>query len=344
MKRHLLTSLVATATLALSTGAALADNALTEVKVSLGWLRNSQYTQLYIADVNGYFKNEGLKLTLIDGGPGKNPVSTVGAGLADFGITGGTFIFSARLAPDPVDVVAIGAVRQKTPYVYITLANPSAPDPTPKDMEGKTVGIQTDGEIFLKGVVERNKLDMSKIKIKIVQGGLEPLLTGAVDFMSGHIGNQPYQVELEAAKSDAPANLKGKTWKVIRLSEYGVPSYNDLIFTTNAFLKQKPEVARKFLKAVARGMQFMQKDPEATAKIAASYQGQLDPIERVRWSLKIENGLNMSADTKEHHFLWMRPEVWDRQIQFYHDNKQIPRVIPAAEVMTNAFQSDVKSD
>lgn len=343
MTRHWLTSLLAAATLAVSAGTALASDALTEVKVSLGWLRNSQYTPLYVADVNGYFKEEGLKLTLLDGGPGKNPISTVGAGQADIGITGGTFIFSARVAPDPVDVVAIGAVRQKTPYVYITLANPSDPEPKPQDMEGKTVGIQTDGEIFLKGVAERNKLDMSKIKIQVVQGGLEPLLTGAVDFISGHLHNQPYQVEVEAAKADAPANIKGKTWKVIRLSDYGVPSYNDLIFTTNAFLKEKPEVTRKFLKAVARGMQSMQSDPEGAAKIAASYEGQIDPIERLRWSLKIQNDLNTSVDTKEHHFLWMWPEVWDKQMQFYHDNGQMARLIPAAEVMTNDFQSDVKS-
>jgi NitT/TauT family transport system substrate-binding protein len=334
---------VVAAIIVLTANVAFAQAPLTEVKASLGWLRNAQYTMLYVADTNGYFKEEGLSLALLDGGPGKSPVSIVGAGQADVGITGGTFIFSARVAPDPVDVISIGAIRQKTPYVYITLANPGDPDPKPKDMEGKTVGIQADGEIFLKSLAAKNKIDMSKVKIKIVQGGLEPLLTGSVDFISGHIHNQPYQAEIEAAKPDAPANIKGKTWKVIRLSEYGVPSYNDLIFTTNAFLKKKPDVAKKFLKAVARGMLFMQTDPEGAAKIAASYGGQLDPMKQVQWSLGIQNELDVSDDTRQHGFLWMRPEVWQEQMKFYHDNGQLLRTLPPAEVMTTEFLSNVRS-
>ncbi len=340
MTRHWLASMVAAASLAASVSIASAD---TEVTVSLGWLRNAQYAPLYAADVNGYFKDEGLKLQLLDGGPGKNPVSTVGAGQADFGITGGTFIFSARVAPDPVDVVAIGAIRQKSPYAYITLVNSTDPDPTPKDMEGKTIGIQTDGEIFLKGVAEKNHLDMSKMNIQVVQGGLEPLLTGAVDFISGHVHNQPYQFELEAAKPDAPENLKGKTWKALLLSDHGVPSYNDLIFATNATLKEKPELTRKFLRAVARGLQFMQENPEETAKLSAAYEGQLDTIDKLAWSLQVQNGLNASADTQEKGFLWMQPEVWEQQMRFYHENGQVPRVIPASEVMTNDFNPGVKS-
>jgi NitT/TauT family transport system substrate-binding protein len=339
----MLRSLMVAAAFALSADVTFAADSLTEVKVALGWLRNAQYTALYVADAKGYFKEEGLKLTLLDGGPGKSPVSTVGAGQADVGITGGTFIFAARVAPDPVDVVAIGAIRQRTTYVYITLAKPTDPEPTPKDMEGKTVGIQTDGEIFLKSIAAKNKVDMSKVKIKIVQGGLEPLLVGAVDFISGHIHNQPYQFEVEAAKPDARENIKGRTWKVIRLSDYGVPSYNDLIFATNTFLKERPEVARKFLKAVARGLQLMQSDPDGAAKIAASYDGELDPLKQVQWSLKIQNDFDVSNDTREHGFLWMRPEVWQEQMAFYHDNGQLARVLPPGEVMTTAFLSDVRS-
>ena len=33
-------------------------------------------------------------------------------------------VFQARLAPDPVDVIAVGTLLQLGPYSYITLANP----------------------------------------------------------------------------------------------------------------------------------------------------------------------------------------------------------------------------
>ncbi|MBN9078864.1 MAG: hypothetical protein BGN87_19020 [Rhizobiales bacterium 65-79] len=336
--------LVAAATIGLSTGFAHGEgDGLTKVTLALGWLRNGQYASILAADAMGYFKDEGIKLELIDGGPGKSPVSFVGVGKADFGIHGPTFVFSARVAPAPVDVVCIGALNQKYSYAYITLGKPSDPDPTPKDMEGKTIGIQSDGEMFLKGLAEANNLDMSTMKIRTVQGGAEPLLTGAVDFISGHIHNQTYQVELEASKPDAPANLKGKTWKALKLSDYGMDSYGDVIFTSGKMLKEKPDLVRHFLKAAARGVKLMQDDPEKVAELAAKYPGQIETLDKIRWRMPIQNSLSVSEDTRTKGFLWMRPEVWDKQMKFYHDNGQISHVIPAAEVMTNEFNPGIKS-
>lgn len=345
LKLKWLKTLVAAALLSAPAGLAHAqDDGLTKVTLALGWLRNGQYAALMAADAMGYFKEEGISLELIDGGPGKSPVSFVGVGKADFGIHGPTFVFSARVAPSPVDVVTIGAFNQRYSYVYITLGNPDDPDPTPKDMAGKTVGVQTDGEMFIKGLAEANDLDMSKITIQTVQGGAEPLLTGAVDFISGHIHNQTYQVELEAAKPDAPANIKGKTWKVLRLSDYGMDSYGDVIFTSGTMLKEKPELVRSFLKAVARGVKLMQDDPEKVAELAIAYPGQIETADKIRWRMPIQNSLTVSEDTKTHGYLWMRPEVWDRQMKFYHENGQISHVIPAAEVMTNDFNPGIKSE
>lgn len=342
MKQLRLASLLTAAAVLASSSMAPAQST-TDVTVALSWLRNAQYAPLYVADVKGYFKEEGLNLVLMDGGPGKNPVSTVGAGQADFGLTSGTFIFSARVAPEPVDVVAIGAIRQRSPYGYITLTEKGAPKPQPKDLEGKTVGIQTDGEVFLKAMAEENGLDYDSIKIQIVQGGLEPLLAGAVDYITGFVHNQPYQFEMEAAKPDAPAALKNKEWQAMLLADYAVPSYNDIIFAKGATLTEKPELARGFLKALARGMAFMAAHPEETAQLTAEYPGQLDPLEKAAWGLPVQNALNVSADTAEHGFLWMRPEVWEGHMGFIHKNGLLARVIPGAEVMSNAFNPGVKS-
>ena len=89
-----------------------------------------------VAEAKGFFTEEGISHRIMDGGPGKNPVPIVGAGQATFGITaGGNNVFQARLAKDPVDVVAVGTLLQRGPYSYITLAAPGDPDPKPKDLE-----------------------------------------------------------------------------------------------------------------------------------------------------------------------------------------------------------------
>ncbi|MGO4841405.1 ABC transporter substrate-binding protein, partial [Rhizobiaceae sp. 2RAB30] len=127
-------------------------------------------------------------------------------GQADFGIDSSVFVFRSRLAETPVDISAVGAILQNGPYGYITLTEPGAPKPTPQDMVGKKIGIQSDGEVFLQGLARLNNLDYKSFDIQVVQGGIEPLMTGQMDFYSGWVTNQPYQFELEAAKPDAPEN------------------------------------------------------------------------------------------------------------------------------------------
>ncbi len=331
-------------TLAMALGLTLASAAFaqTEVKVALGWLRNGQYSALMVADAKGYFAEEGLKLSLVDGGPGKNPVPMVGVGQAQFGIINASAIFSARLAPSPVDIVAIGALIQQFPYAYITLANPGAPDPTPKDLEGKRVGIQADGDIFLKALIKKNNLDASKIKIETVLATAEPLLVGKVDYFSGMLHNQTYQVEQEAAKPDAGPGVKGKVWKAVSFQRHGVPTYGDTLFTSAKVAKEQPDLVRKVSRAIARGMKFTLDNPAEAVKLVDAYPGQIERADKLAWRLKVQNPMNVSDVTRSQGLLWMDPKVWDGAMALYKEYDQIPRVLPASEVMTNAFNPAIK--
>ncbi|MEI6204033.1 MAG: ABC transporter substrate-binding protein, partial [Enhydrobacter sp.] len=86
----------------------------------LGWLRNGEYAPIMIAEAKGFFKAEGIDHKIVDGGPGKNPIPIVAVGQAQFGLaTNGMSIVTARLANDPVDVVAVGTLFQQGPTAYI---------------------------------------------------------------------------------------------------------------------------------------------------------------------------------------------------------------------------------
>src|SRR5262245_63156879 len=148
---------LALAVLAAGWAAPIPATAQTEVRTQLGWLRNGEFAPVMVAEAKGFFAEEGIRHRIMDGGPGKNPVPIVGAGQATFGITaGGNNVFQARLAKDPVDVVAVGTLLQKGPYSYITLGSPADPDPKPKDLEGKVLGMQSDGDIFFKALAKKH--------------------------------------------------------------------------------------------------------------------------------------------------------------------------------------------
>jgi NitT/TauT family transport system substrate-binding protein len=247
------------------------------------------------------------------------------------------FLVSARLAKDPVDVVAIGTLFQQAPTSYISIADPGAPQTKPKDMEGKTVGVQAGTEFMFHAFAKKNGIDESKVKLVTAQATPEPLMAGKMDFFLAWIVNQTYQVELEAAKADAPPTVKGKTWRALRMSEWGIGSYTDVIFASSDTLKKNPELVRRYLKAVQRGMQYVIDHPEESAEFLAKVPGQVEDQKKLAWRFKIQNPLFQSEDSKKNGLLWMNPAIWDQMVGFHKEGDQIPKVIPASEVMTNEF-------
>jgi NitT/TauT family transport system substrate-binding protein len=304
----------------------------------LGWLRNGEYAPIVMADAKGYFKEEGIEHKIVDGGPGKNPIPIVAVGQAQFGVaTNGMYLVSARLAKDPVDVVAIGTLFQQAPTSYITLADQGAPQPKPKDMEGKTVGVQAGSEFMFHAFAKKNGVDESKVKLVTAQATVEPLMVGKMDYFLAWIVNQTYQVEQESAKPDAPPTVKGKAWRALRMSEWGIRSYTDVIFTTPDTLKKNPELVRRYLKAVQRGMQYVIDHPEESAEFLAKVPGQVEDQKKLAWRFKLQNPLFQSEDSKKNGLLWMNPAIWDEMIGFLKEGDQIPKTIPASEVATNEF-------
>jgi len=329
-------SLFAAIALGASTAPAFAQQ-MTAV-TQLGWLRNGEYAPIMIAEAKGFFKEEGIDHKIVDGGPGKNPIPIVAVGQAQFGLaTNGMSVVTARLAKDPVDVVAVGTLFQQAPTAYLSLAAPGAPPSKPKDMEGKTVGTQAGTEFLFRAFAKKNGIDDSKVKLVTAQATLEPLLVGKMDYFLGWIVNQTYQIEQEAAKPDAPPTVKGKTWQALKLADFGVQTYTDVIFTSGDTLKKNPELVKHYLRAVQKGMQFEIDHPDEAVEILAKFPNQTEDAKKLAWRFKIQNPLFQSDYSKANGPLTMDPAVWTAMIGFLKDGDQIPKTIPASEVATNEF-------
>ena len=141
----------------------------------------------------------------------------------------------------------------------------------------------------------------------MVQANAEPLLVGKVDFFTGWITNQTYQIEQEAGKPDAPAEPEGQAWKAIRFADYGVPSYSDVVFATGKTIRENPDLVRRYMRALARGMQYILDHPDETVQLVASYPEQVEKADKLAWRWKIQNPLFVSEDTQKNGLLWMNP-------------------------------------
>jgi len=128
-----------------------------------------------------------------------------------------------------------------------------------KDLKGKKVGVPSGSSqtTMLPLLLKSNDLkeaDISMIDMPVASM-VPALLQGQVDAVLGSI--DAYQIQAEA---------QGAQLDVYRFADYGVPTVSTSIFASNAFLKDNPEVVKKFIAASLKGWSFALDNPEKAVK------------------------------------------------------------------------------
>ena len=87
-------------------------HAAEQVVVQLNWKHQFEFAAFYAAESQGYYKEAGLDVRIVEGGPGINVVKEVVEGRADFGVgTSSLVVDRARRLP----VVAVATLLQHSP-------------------------------------------------------------------------------------------------------------------------------------------------------------------------------------------------------------------------------------
>jgi NitT/TauT family transport system substrate-binding protein len=124
---------------------------------------------------------------------------------------------------------------------------------------------------------------------------------------------------------------------VLRYSNWGLPSYADVIFTTGKVVAENPALVAAYLRAVAKGMQYILDHPEEAIDVVVHQPGEIEDGKKLAWRWKVQNPLFTSADTAANGLLWMNPATWTQMVSFLKEVNEIPNLIPADSVMTTRF-------
>lgn len=219
-----------------------ANPALEPLTLQLKWQPQFQFAGYYAAQIKGFFREEGLDVTLRPGGPDISPVQEVLDGRAQYAIDAGELVYY-RLQGKPV--VALASIFQHSPAVLMTLG--SSEFRTPHDLAHKRVGMLMGGqpivEVAAMFVNEGVKLDA--LDLKPNQLGMSALLAGQVDADYGYMTSEPFR------------NAKtGRDMHYLQPINYGVDFYGDTLFTSERQLAEHAAQVAALRRAVVRGWQY----------------------------------------------------------------------------------------
>ncbi len=243
-----------------------AAGSATKLRVGLPWVLNDEIAPWFVGIEKGFYRDEGLELELVPGGPGIDPLQLLVGGKLNIAVPpAGVGLVQLMASPTSADLVAIGTVLKSSPYCWLGIDKtvpqnqPSKRRLKPADFIGKTIGLQPGSDYILDFLVHQYHLPMASLHIDRVGFTPDPLLAGTVDFYGAFIVNQPRIIERAGYQN----------WMAFRFDEWGWVDFGDVSIVRRDTLETSPEVLRRYLRATGRALRFILDQPAEAAEITA---------------------------------------------------------------------------
>ncbi|MFB9949612.1 ABC transporter substrate-binding protein [Rhizobium puerariae] len=215
---------------------------MVNASLRLKWLTQAQFAGFYVALEKGYYKDEGINLTINPGGPNLLTENLVATGADTFGLSGGTdSVFAARDKGMPI--VCIGVAHQVTPFVFVTYKD--GPVKTLQDFKGKKVTAWfTGANHVLSAMLAKAGVKTSDMDLQPQQVSMTPFIDKQVDVATATRYNE-LQIVAQRAGME---NLR-----IFVPEDSGVSFPRDTLIVSEQTAREKPELVEKFLRASIRG-------------------------------------------------------------------------------------------
>jgi NitT/TauT family transport system substrate-binding protein len=227
----------------------------TAIKFTLDRRIEGPEAAFFVAIDRGYFKAEGLDVTIDPATSLPEPLNRLAAGDFDMGVADINALIKIRDANPAAAVKAVFIVHDKPAFAVI--ARKSRGITQPKDLEGKKLGAPgAEGAFAYWPIfVQTNGIDASKVTIERV--GLpvrDPMLAaGQVDAVTGYSFSSYIDLKDRGVPVDDIV--------VLLMADYGVRLYGSAIMVNTKFADEKPEAVRAFLRAFVRALRDTVRDP-----------------------------------------------------------------------------------
>jgi len=237
-------------------------NAETPIKFSLDWKYEGTQAPFLLGLDKGYFKAEGLDVTVDTSGGSVEPINRIASGTYDMAFADINSMIKFRDQNPQIALKAVYMVYSNPPFAIVGRKSRGISDP--KSLEGKKLGAPAPDGAYAQWpiFVEANGIDASKVSIMNVGFPVrEPMLVaGDVDAITGFSFSSYINVKYSGVPQDDIV--------VMLMSNYGLKLYGNAILVNPKFAAEKPDAVKAFLRAFNHAMKDTIKTPqEAIASV-----------------------------------------------------------------------------
>ena len=302
--------------IAVSTAGASAQQ-LDKVRFGTNWVAEPEHGGFYQALADGTYRQYGLDVTIVPGGPQVNNRILLPVGKIDFFMSA-NLLQAFDAVAQKVPTISVAAMFQKDPQVL--LAHPDAGIEKFENLKKLTLFVSKEG-IATYFQWMKSEFGFSDAKVKPYTFNPQPFLADKHSAMQGYVTSEPYAIEKQG----------GFKPKVFLLADYGFDTYSTLIETRRDLVERKPDLVRRFVEASILGWYhflygdnaparaLIRKDnPEMSDELIGYSVEQLKRYGIVDSGDSLKSGIGAMTDARVQSFFekMARAGVVDRQIPF----------------------------
>ncbi len=309
MRKPFLTALVFAAASLLATTSCSSEAAQSAPEVHptaaitlyLDWHPCAQFAGFLTAFQNGYYRAEGLDITITPADEAMDPFALIAHTTNTIGISEADSLLSERAKG--VDIRAFATMMQTTPFSLFTLKESGLT--TFKSLKGKRIGLYGDGRRAIDELINFNHMANNDVTLADIPFSLDPLITGQVDAMQGYTIDEGVRLKMQ----HHPVNT-------ISMADNGYVSYAEVLFASSALVHQHPETLVRFLRATRKGWEYAAAHQAETATMIVAKYLPTSSFEEQSQSLALTIPL-LNAETHDHRFGQMQPATWQKSFAMF---------------------------
>ncbi len=304
------------------------DDELTPINLQLQWVAQAQFAGYYAAVDQGFYEDEGLDVTILEGAVEIVPQQVVATGGAEFGLA---WVPKALVSNEEgAGLVNVGQVFQRSGTLMVSWADSGITSPA--DWEGKIVGNWGFGNEFeLTAAIEKFGVNVGELVAQDFT--MEALLNREIDAAEAMIYNEYAQV-LEATNPDTGELYQPSDLNVIDFNDPSIATamLQDAIWVTEDYAADNPEIVEAFLRASFKGWIWCRDNFDACVDIVLDNAPTLGESHQT-WQLNEINGLIWPSTNG---IGVMDQGLWDQTVQV-----AVEQSILTEEPDDGAFRTDL---
>jgi NitT/TauT family transport system substrate-binding protein len=285
----------------------------------------------WLAKERGWYRDRGLDVTIQDARGSGQVIQLLTAGQTDFGLVTGIAHTQAVAKGAPLQMIGVFTQKDNTALKYFL----SSGIRTPKDLEGRTVGLVAGSvqALVWPAFAEAASFDPSRVSLINVdiQTYNRAFAANQFDATNGLIGST----------DDLAYDAQGTPIGRFVFSDY-MPMIGHGIDVTTKTLAERPAVAEAFARGTQQAWDYMLKSPreavqQATDVITKNVEGAPAANLIIEGAMQVVPDMMRAKNTEGKPAGWSSPDDWRSMATALQKSADLPRAPSVEELVTNRY-------